>query len=62
MTAPARKKNSSPKPGKKVGEARAAYQARNANARPSRPNAIVTKRKETLAQYYGEQRCVHCNP
>ena len=55
MTAPVRKKNSSPKPRKKVGEARAAYQARNTNTRLSRPNAIVTKCKETLAQYYGER-------
>ena len=38
-----------------MGEARAAYQARNANVRPSRPNVIVTKCKETLAQYYGER-------
>lgn len=50
-----KKKITSPKPRKKVGEARAKYQVQNTRAKPIYPNAIVTKCKETLAKYYGDR-------
>lgn len=55
MPAEKRTKNASSKNRKKVGEVRAAYQARSERAKPPSPNAIVKKCRTILAQAYGER-------
>ena len=49
------KKSNSPKPKKKMGEARAKYQVHGKRAATSRRNLIIKKCKETLTKYYGKR-------